>query len=132
MATTAKEVVRQEEQQLQTKREPERIMRPPVDIYENEDGIVVVADMPGVSKERLNVRVENEKLVIEGDAELPVKENMEPIYADIRTTHYRRDFTLSGELDTDKVDAVLKDGVLTIKIPKLEEHKPRKIEVKVA
>ena len=58
-------------------------------------------------------------------------EYMEPVYADIRFTRYQRSFTLSRELDTDKIDANLRDGVLTLRIPKREEHKPRKIEVQV-
>ncbi len=109
----------------------DQIVRPAVDIFEDESGITVHADMPGVSKERLNVKVEGDTLSIDGVAEIPMPEGMEPLYAEVRATHYQRSFTLSPEMDVDKVEANLKNGVLTLRIPKREEHKPRKIEVKV-
>ncbi|HID46375.1 MAG TPA: Hsp20/alpha crystallin family protein [Chromatiaceae bacterium] len=112
-------------------KQAEPVMRPAVDIFEDESGITLHADMPGISKERLNVKVEGDTLTIEGDAEIPMAEGMEPLYADIRATHYRRSFTLGSEMDTEKVEANLKHGVLTLRIPKREEHKPRKIEVQV-
>ncbi len=109
----------------------EQVVRPPVDIFEDESGITVHADMPGVSKERLNVKVEGDTLSIEGTVDIPMPENMEPLYAEVRATRYERSFTLSPEMDVDKVEASLKNGVLTLRIPKREEHKPKKIEVKV-
>jgi HSP20 family molecular chaperone IbpA len=112
-------------------RQNEPSIRPAVDIFEDESGITLHADMPGISRDRLSVKVEGDTLTIEGDAEIPVPEGMEPLYADVRATHYQRSFTLSNEMDTDKVEASLNQGVLTLRIPKREEHKPRKIEVKV-
>ena len=112
-------------------KQPEASIRPAVDIFEDESGITLHADMPGISKERLKVKVEGDTLMIEGDAEIPMPEGMEPLYADIRATHYQRSFSLSSEMDTEKVEASLNQGVLTLRIPKREEHKPRKIEVKV-
>jgi HSP20 family molecular chaperone IbpA len=85
--------------------------------------------MPGVSRDRLAVHVDSDTLTIEGRAEFPIPEDMDALYADIRSTHYRRSFSLSRELDTGRVEAGLKDGVLTIQIPKREAHRPRKIEV---
>lgn len=113
------------------KREPETVLRPPVDIFEGADGITLVADMPGVSKDRLNLQVDKDALVIEGEARLDMPEGMEALYADVRSTRYRRSFTLSGELATDEINANLKDGVLTVRIPKRAEVRPRKIEVRV-
>ncbi|WP_456373402.1 Hsp20/alpha crystallin family protein [Thiolapillus sp.] len=112
-------------------KQSEPSIRPAVDIFEDESGITLHADMPGISRDRLNVKVEGETLTIDGDAQIPVPEGMEPLYADVRATHYQRSFTLSSEMDTDKVEASLNHGVLTLRIPKREEHKPRKIEVKV-
>ncbi|WP_456447603.1 Hsp20/alpha crystallin family protein [Thiolapillus sp.] len=112
-------------------KQSEPSIRPAVDIFEDESGITLHADMPGISKERLNVKVEGDTLMIEGDAEIPIPEGMEPLYADVRATHYQRSFSLSSEMDTEKVEASLNQGVLTLRIPKREEHKPRKIEVKV-
>ncbi len=109
----------------------EPVMRPAVDIFEDEGGITLHADMPGVSKDHLKVKVEGDTLSIEGDAEIPMPEGMEPLYADIRATRYQRSFTLGSEMDTEKVEASLKHGVLTLRIPKREEHKPKKIEVRV-
>ena len=110
-------------------REPEYTLVPPADIFEDADGISVVLDMPGVSKDRLNVKSDHNGLVVEGDAQISMPEGMSAAYADIRSTHYRRSFSLTGELDTDRTEAALKDGVLTIRIPKRAELKPRRIEV---
>jgi len=112
--------------------EAEPMLRPAVDVFENSDGITLVADMPGVSKDRLELRAERDSLVIEATAELEVPEGMEALYADVRATRYRRSFALSEELDTDKIEATLKDGVLTVRIPKRAELQPRRIEVSTA
>jgi HSP20 family protein len=109
------------------------VLRPPADIFEQEDGITLLLDMPGVSKERLNVQADRNSLVVEGEAELNMPEGMEALYADVRSTHYRRSFSLSGEqLDTGAVEATLNDGVLRVRIPKRAEHRPRKIEIKTS
>jgi HSP20 family protein len=105
-------------------------MRPAVDIFEDDTGITVHADMPGVSRDRLDIHVDNDTLSIEGRAEIPMPEGMEALHADIRSTRYQRSFTLSSELEGDKVEASLKDGILTLRIPRREEHKPRRIEVR--
>jgi HSP20 family molecular chaperone IbpA len=110
--------------------ESEPGLRPPVDIFEDSDGLSLIADLPGVSRERLNVRVEHNTLVVEGAIEIPLPEQMQAVYADIRSTHYERRFALSDELDTEKIEASLKDGVLTVRIPKRTETKPRRIEIK--
>ncbi|MBT9475393.1 MAG: Hsp20/alpha crystallin family protein [Polaromonas sp.] len=104
---------------------------PPVDIYEDEAGLTLIADMPGVAKEQLAVRVTGDSLVIEGTASVPVMANMELVYGEVQTPQYRRSFTLSRELDPGKIDARLSNGVLTLRIPKTEEAKPRRIEVRV-
>ncbi|MGA8260509.1 MAG: Hsp20/alpha crystallin family protein [Arenicellales bacterium] len=104
-------------------------MAPDVDIFEDGEGIYVRADMPGVSKDRLDIQVNKDALTIEGEAHIDMPEGMEALYADVRSTRYRRSFVLSTELDTEKIDATLKDGVLTVHIPKRAEAKPRRIEV---
>jgi HSP20 family protein len=104
-------------------------IRPPVDIWEDRDGITLCADMPGVSKDRLNLRIDGNNLVVEGQVRLDLAQNAEPLYADVRSSLYRRTFSLSGELETGKIEASLKDGVLTVHIPKRAELRPRKIEV---
>ena len=121
----------QEARDVQTPTESEQPIRPAVDIFEDETGITVHADMPGVSREGLELSVDGETLSIEGRADIPVQEGMHALYADVRSTRYARSFSLSRELDVEKIDANLKHGVLTLRIPKREEHKPRKIELKV-
>jgi HSP20 family protein len=111
-------------------RESDYVLIPPADIYEDADGISVVLDMPGVAKDRLNVKADRNGLLVEGDAQISMAEGMEAVYADVRATRYRRNFGLTSELDTDHTEATLKDGVLTIRIPKRAELKPRRIEVK--
>ena len=111
--------------------EPETVLRPPVDVFEDAKGITLRVDMPGVSKEHLNIQVDKESLTVEGDARIEMPDDMEALYADIRSTRYRRSFGLSGELDTGGIEASLKDGVLSLRIPKRAEVRPRKIEVNV-
>ena len=106
------------------------VLRPPVDIYEDSEGITLTADMPGVSKDRLNLRVEGASLLIEGTIAIAPGEQMVPLYADVRSTVYRRAFALSTELETGNIDANLKDGLLTVRIPKRAELRPRRIEVR--
>lgn len=109
----------------------ESVIRPLVDIYEDDSGITLLADMPGVSRERLDVQLDKATLSIEGKAEIAMPEGMEALYADIRSTRYQRSFSLSSELDGEKTDASLKDGLLKLHIPKREQYQPRKIAVQV-
>jgi HSP20 family protein len=131
MAET-QQVSKQEPGPARTTSDTERVIRPAVDIFEDDTGITVKADMPGVSKDKLDIRVDRDALSIEGEASISTPENMEALYADVHSTRYQRSFALSSELDTDKVDANLKDGVLTLRIHKREEHQPRRIEVRSA
>ena len=105
------------------------VLQPPADIGEDTDGITIWIDMPGVARDQLNIQVDRETLVIEGQARIDMPEGMQPLYADVRSTRYRRSFALSSELDTNQIDASIKDGVLTLRIHKRPESKPRKIEV---
>jgi HSP20 family molecular chaperone IbpA len=126
-----KEVATKEAGSVEKSDEQVRAIRPLVNIFENEKGITVQADMPGVSKERLDIQIDKDTLSIEGVSEVPMPEGMEALHADICSTHYRRNFSLSSELDGERADASLKDGVLTLSIPKREQFKPRKIDVRV-
>jgi HSP20 family molecular chaperone IbpA len=107
----------------------EPAIRPPMDVYETAEGIVLQADMPGVSKDRLNLRVDGNTLLLEGSVQFEMAGQMEALYADIRSTLYRCSFVLSNELDTGRIAANLKDGVLAVTIPKRAELRPRRIEV---
>ena len=103
-----------------------------VDVVEDDAGITIYADLPGVPKDRLSLRIEGETLQIEGEMVSDAPEGMEAIYAEVRVPRYRRAFTLSRELDTEKINASLKEGVLNLRIPKTEHAQPRRIEVKGA
>jgi HSP20 family protein len=116
----------------QDRREPEFMLRPVVDIFENDHGITMLADLPGVSNDRLNLQVDKDTLKITGDAVIGAAQGMEPLWAEVRSTHYERAFTLSPELDAENITAAMKNGVLTVAIPKRAEVRPRKIQVKVA
>ena len=129
-ATERKDVTTQETGKTVTA-EPESLLRPTVDIYEDADGITLLADMPGVSREHLNLQVDSDTLTVEGEASIDMPEGMEALYADVHSTRYRRSFALSSELETAGIDASLKDGVLRVRIPKHAEVRPRKIEVRV-
>lgn len=111
--------------------ESDSALRPPVDIFEDAEGIMLIADMPGVSKDRLNIEVDKDRLIVEGTVQLDIPEGMEALHADVRSTRYLRSFALSSELATDEIDASLKNGVLNLRIPKRHEIRPRKIEVRV-
>ena len=104
---------------------------PPVDIFEDESGITLLADMPGVSRDRLGVRVDGDSLLLEATAATVQPEEMQLVYGEAQYPSYRRQFTLSRELDVSRIEATLKDGVLKLGIPKLEEAKPRRVEVQV-
>jgi HSP20 family protein len=114
-----------------SERESEYPLIPPADVYQDGEGITLHLDMPGVSKDRLNIQADKNTLVIEGEVQIAMPAGMEALYAEIQTTRYRRSFTLSGELDADKAAANLSNGVLSVSIPLRAELKPRKIEVKV-
>jgi HSP20 family molecular chaperone IbpA len=105
---------------------------PPVDVFENESGITLVADLPGATREALQVRVDGDTLTIEATAATDAPAGMELVYSEAEFPSYRRSFTLSRELDAGRIDASLKDGVLRLAIPKTEEAKPRRIEVRAA
>lgn len=122
-----KNVKKQEQQQTP---KPVATLLPDVDVWEDAAVITLTADLPGVSNKGLSVRVDNDTLLVDGDATLDMPEGMEAVYAEIRTPHFRRSFALSRELDSARIDAKLKDGVLTITIPKAETAKPYRIEVR--
>lgn len=116
----------------QTQNLPNAALAPAVDIAEGDSGITLFADMPGVSRERLTVKVEGDNLTIEGQAQVDVPENIELLHSEVRSPYFRRSFTLSRDLDPAKIEATLRNGVLHMHIPKSEEARPKRIEVKVA
>jgi HSP20 family molecular chaperone IbpA len=104
---------------------------PSVDVIEDASGITLYADLPGVPKDRVNVRVEADTLSISGEINLPVAKEIELSHAEIHCKKFQRSFTLGQELDREKLAAEFKQGVLKLHIPKVERARPRKIEVNV-
>ena len=105
---------------------------PPVDVTEDESGITLVADLPGASRETLSIDVNGDTLTLEASLGIDQPQELQAVYAEVRSARYRRSFTLSRELDSAHIDATLKDGVLTLRVPKLEQAKPRRIEVRAS
>ena len=107
-------------------------LTPPVDVVEDTGGITLYADLPGVSRENLNLHVEAETLTIEAESGLTVPDGLKTSHTEVGLGRFRRVFTLSKELDTEKVSAELVQGVLKLRIPKAEHAKPRRIDVSLA
>ncbi|HSN32227.1 MAG TPA: Hsp20/alpha crystallin family protein [Ideonella sp.] len=112
-------------------RQDTRAMAPRIDVLEDESAVTLYADLPGVPRDQLELKVEGDTLLIEGHVAQPAPQAMEALYAEVRIPRYRRAFTLSPELDSGRIEANLKDGVLTLRIPKQEHARPRRISVQV-
>lgn len=110
-------------------RESERYLVPPVDIFEANDGLMVVADLPGVDKQSVDVRVDQGILTIHARARQEMAGN--PIYSEFGLLDFYRQFQLSEKVDQAKITAEMKNGVLALRLPKVEEAKPRQIPIQV-
>lgn len=119
--------------QMATSRErtraQERYMQPPVDIYETAEGLVLMADMPGVAPSDLEVRIEENLLTIQGRAKHAI--DKEPIYREFELGNFFRQFELSDQVDQEKIAARLRHGVLILELPRAEKAKPKQIPVQV-
>ncbi|HTP61255.1 MAG TPA: Hsp20/alpha crystallin family protein [Burkholderiales bacterium] len=102
---------------------------PPVDILEDATGITLYADLPGVPKEKLHIEVDGDTLTIEGEMDMRMPDGMEATHAEVSVPRFRRVFTLSKELDTGKLEALLTQGVLKLHIQKAQHAKPRRISI---
>lgn len=105
-------------------------LTPPVDIYEDSQGVTLWADLPGVTKDRLDVKVHDGNLYIEAKAAVPMPAGLRLQHAEIRQPNFARAFSLGADFDASKIDANLKDGVLKLTIPRRDEARPRRIEVR--
>lgn len=105
---------------------------PPVDVVEDSGGITLVADMPGVPRDRLSLQVEADTLTIEGEMVVDMPDGMEATHAEVSVPRYRRSFTLSKELDSSNVTAEFTHGVLRLRIPKAPHAQPRRIKIEAA
>ena len=128
----------QQEPQVQQKREveskqeatiPARVFVPATDIFETDEALTVSLEMPGVDKDKVDVKVENDVLEIEGWIDFSRYEGLQPVYTEYNIGNYARSFQLSSKIDQDRMSAELRDGVMTLVLPKSERAKPRKIAV---
>ncbi|HUB14720.1 MAG TPA: Hsp20/alpha crystallin family protein [Acetobacteraceae bacterium] len=129
---TAQELAVREKQELVSKQEktvPGRYFVPSADIFETEQALTVVMEMPGVDKKDLDVALENDVLRVEGKIDFAKYEGMEPVYTEYNVGHYTRSFTLSNKIDQAGISAQLDDGVLTLTLPKMKEVQPRRIAI---
>ena len=102
---------------------------PPVDVVEDDSGITLYADLPGVPKERLSVSTDGDTLIIDAEMVLELPKDLEATHVEVNLPRYRRVFTLSKELDSANLGAELKQGVLKLRVPKAERAKPRRVEI---
>lgn len=133
MAGTTEELQVQKKRELESKEEatiPARMFMPAADIYEAENELTVILEMPGVEKKNVEVRVEDDVLNVEGRLDLAKYQGLQPVYTEYNIGHYARSFRLSSKIDQSKIAAEMKDGVLSLKLPKIEEAKPRTIQIR--
>jgi HSP20 family protein len=111
--------------------EPRRVftVTPAVDVYEDKQGITLWADLPGVTREQLEVKVHDGNLSIDARASVPTPEGVRVQHAEAREPHFARSFVLSSDFDTSRIVANLQDGVLKLTIPRRDAARPRRIEV---
>ncbi len=128
----------EQELQVQPKREvdrrqestiPARVFVPAADIYETDQALTVILEMPGVPKDSVEVGIENDVLTVTGRIDFDQYEGLQPLYTEYNIGHYNRSFELSSKIDQTAIRAELKDGVLTLILPKAEQAKPRRISV---
>jgi HSP20 family protein len=109
---------------------PARVFVPTADIYETKDALTVILEMPGVEKSNVNIGVQNGVLNVEGRLDLSKYQALQPLHIEYNIGHYSRSFQLSSQIDQGKIEAAMKDGVLSLTLPKVEEAKPRTINVR--
>jgi HSP20 family molecular chaperone IbpA len=129
----SKELSVQEKKELASKEEktvPSRYFVPSTDIYEGEEALTMVMEMPGVEREDVNVQLENDVLRVEGRIDFSKYEGLEPVYAEYNVGHFTRAFTLSNKIDQEGISAELADGVLTLTLKKSKAALPRRIDIR--
>jgi HSP20 family protein len=122
----------QEKKELVSKEEktvPSRYYRPNTDIYETDDTLTVVMEIPGVQKKDVDVHLENDVLRVEGRVDFGNYEGLEPLYTEYNIGHFARAFTLSSKIDQQQISAKVEDGVLTLTLKKAREAMPRRIDI---
>ena len=127
------ELAVREKKELATKEErtvPGRFYVPHTDVYETEDALTVVMEMPGVAREAVEIELKDDVLRVQARIDPSKYEGMEPVYTEYNVGHWTRSFALSDRVDREQIGAQLEDGVLTLTLPKAAEARSRRIEVR--
>jgi HSP20 family molecular chaperone IbpA len=122
----------QHKREVESKEEstmPARLFLPPTDIFESSEALTLLLEMPGVDKGSVEVKVENDVLNIEGQVDFSKYDGLQPVYTEYNVGHYARSFRLSSKIEQEGISAELKDGVMTLVLPKAEKAKARKVKV---
>jgi HSP20 family protein len=119
-----KEVVSKDEKTV-----PTRHYIPTTDIFETDDALMVVMELPGVEKQAVDVNVENDVLRIDARIDFTKYEDLDPLYTEYNIGHFARSFSLSNKIDRQQISAQLEDGVLTLTLKKATEAQPRRIAI---
>lgn len=105
------------------------VFTPPIDIHETDEGLILQADLPGVSLETLELQVQDNKLTLFGRVQPFVPDAAQPIHQEFEVGDFLRSFILSGEIDHERISAKLNQGVLTVILPRMPQSEPRRIQV---
>ena len=131
-------MAKKQELEVQEKREvdaseestrPTRAFVPSADIYESENALTVVLEMPGVNRDNVDVNIEDGVLTVEGRIDFTKYEGLQPVYSEYNVGPYRRSFQISSQIDHSKIAAQMQNGIMTLELPKAETAKPRRIQV---
>lgn len=126
------ELQTQQKRQVESKQESTvatRAFLPVTDIFETDQSLTVVLEMPGVSKKDVEVGVENDVLTIEGRIDFSKYDGLQPLYTEYNIGNYSRSFQISSKVEQEGIRAEMKDGVIKLVLPKAEKAKPRRINV---
>ena len=126
------ELAVREKKELAAKEErtvPGRFYVPQTDVYETEDALTVVMEMPGVAREAVEIELKDDVLRVQARIDPSKYEGMEPVYTEYNVGHWTRSFALSDRVDRERIGAQLEDGVLTLTLPKTAEAQPRRIAI---
>ena len=129
---TGQDLEVQQKREVQSKEEatvPARVFLPTTDIFETDQALAVVMEMPGVNKDKVDINLEDGVLTIEGKIDFSKYQDLQPVYTEYNIGNYRRSFTLPETIDQEKIKAEMSDGVLMLSLAKAEKAKPRKIAI---
>jgi len=129
------EIIQKEKEKVESTEERTKVVqyfKPDVDIYETENELVLLADVPGALNNSIDIDLKDDILTIDAKINPDMYESLNPIYTEYRVGHYFRKFALDTSIEQSKISAKMQNGVLTVKLPKSEKASPRKISIQSA